>query len=117
MSEFDCISLFIACNVATFPLPSGSLYCRVRNTFFASFDDANVYCKSSGFTGLAEARTKADGVRIAGINVCEYPITLSRGPKSENNYDNVSDTLCPQGQTLMERIQQVVLGYPPDALI
>ncbi len=67
------LTLFKACNVALFPLPSGSLYCRVRNSFWANFEDAKAYCKNSGFTGLAEARTKADGVRIAGINVCKWP--------------------------------------------
>jgi len=35
------------------------------------FDSASNFCKDIGFTGLAEARSSPDAVKIAGINNCE----------------------------------------------
>lgn len=60
-----------ACKMGMFTLPSGAKYCRMPQTTKLAYDDADNYCKSFGFTGLAELESELDYVNIAGINVCK----------------------------------------------
>jgi hypothetical protein len=60
-----------------FPLPSGGKFCRVNTLIKLSFDEADQFCKNSGLSGLAEAESNADLVRMAGISTCKFSFVIN----------------------------------------
>lgn len=65
-------SFNVACLMDYFQLPSGNIYCRVPSSIEKNFADSQAFCKSIGFTGLAEFKNDDDATMIAGINECEF---------------------------------------------
>jgi len=79
----------LACFLNYIQLPSGSIYCRAPRSVQKNFDDAQSYCKSIGFTGLAELRNSNDSTMIAGVNQCEsfrFGPNFQCFPKSDTSF-------------------------------
>ncbi len=60
----------LACKVQLFTMPSGDVLCHVARSVRLTFDDAQAFCQDVGLRGLAEGKTHADQVFIAGVDTC-----------------------------------------------
>jgi hypothetical protein len=52
-------------------MPSGDVLCHVDSKVRLTFDDAQAFCQDIGLRGLAEAKSLADQVFLAGVDTCK----------------------------------------------